>query len=227
MKKIITLSAFLLFGFSNAIAQDRQVKTGNYDKIQVSGSYTVNLVAGAEGNITINGEDPERLIEVETEGNTLKIHSKKLAGKDYNRKSIVITVPVESLNEVTLSGSGNINSAETLKSSSFLAMISGSGRISLNIEAQSIAASVSGSGKIELNGKAQNLDSAVSGSGSINAFDLITAETTSMVSGSGTSKINTTEKIRASVSGSGNIYYKGNPKKDDIKVSGSGKVIKA
>ena len=195
MKKIITLSAFLLLGFSTAIAQDRQVKTGNYDKIQVSGSYTINLVPGTEGNITINGEDPERLIEVETEGNTLKIHSKKANGKKYSFKSIVITVPVESINEITLSGSGNINSEETLKSTSFLAMISGSGRISLNIEAQSIAASVSGSGKIELNGKAQNLDTAVSGSGSINAFDLVTAETTSMVSGSGTSKINTTEKL--------------------------------
>jgi len=227
MKKIITLSAFLLLGFSTAIAQDRQVKTGSYDKIQVSGSYTVNLVAGAEGNITITGEDPERPIEVETDGNTLKIHSKKSTGKDYNRKSIVITVPVESVNEITLSGSGNINCQETLKSASFLAMISGSGRISLNIEAQSIAASVSGSGRIELNGKSQNLDAAVSGSGSINAFELVTAETTAMVSGSGSSKINTTEKIRASVSGSGNIYYKGNPKKDDIKVSGSGKVIKS
>ncbi|MBP6585664.1 MAG: DUF2807 domain-containing protein, partial [Flavobacterium sp.] len=44
------------------------------------------------------------------------------------------------------------------------------------------------------------------------------------VSGSGDIKVNCTEFIEARVAGSGDIEYKGNPKKVDTKVAGSGTI---
>ncbi len=60
--------------------------------------------------------------------------------------------------------------------------------------------------------------------GDIDAYDLSSNDADIRISGSGEIKISVKENLIARISGSGNIYYKGDPKKQDIKVSGSGNV---
>ncbi|HQV37276.1 MAG TPA: DUF2807 domain-containing protein, partial [Flavobacterium sp.] len=62
------------------------------------------------------------------------------------------------------------------------------------------------------------------GSGDIKAFELVSENAKVNVSGSGDIKVNCTEFIEARVAGSGDIEYKGNPKKVDTKVAGSGTI---
>ena len=64
----------------------------------------------------------------------------------------------------------------------------------------------------------------MAGSGDIEAYDL-KAETAELkISGSGTIRASVEKELVARISGSGNIKYKGNPRIEDIKVSGSGNV---
>ena len=46
------------------------------------------------------------------------------------------------------------------------------------------------------------------------------------VAGSGDAEIFASENLQARVVGSGDIHYAGNPKKEDIKISGSGSIEK-
>ncbi len=227
MKKLITLSAIILFGYGTAKAQTRVVTTGSYDKIEISGSFKVNLVEGKEGKITIVGEDPDQLLSVKTDGDVLKIQTeKKFKWKNNSTKPILITIPYEKISGISLSGSGSISAYAVLKADSFTTELSGSGKISAAFQVKNFTGSVHGSGKMNVGGKAQMAKIEVTGSGSVDAYNLETSETTTIVTGSGSCKINCTQKLVATLSGSGTIYYSGNPRVDDIKINGSGKVKK-
>ena len=83
---------------------------------------------------------------------------------------------------------------------------------------------MSGSGDMDLSGKTNDLDVQVSGSGDIKAYDLDAEFVTAQVSGSADIKVTANQMLKARVSGSGDISYKGNPKKIETKTSGSGDI---
>jgi len=237
MKKALTITLALLT-VSLSSAQWKRVKgngkivtiersVGDYDYVALAGWFDVELVDGNEGTLTIKGE--ENLLEyVKTEVKDGKLVLKQKRGVNLKPSSwnngIVITVPVKSINGVSLSGSGDIESQTTLKSNNFKTSISGSGDITLKVEAKSVDASMSGSGDMNLSGKTTDLDVSVSGSGDIRAYDLDAAFVNAQVSGSADIKVTANEMLKARVSGSGDISYKGNPKKIDTKSSGSGDI---
>ena len=64
----------------------------------------------------------------------------------------------------------------------------------------------------------------VSGSGDVEAYDLKTEKAELKIAGSGSIGISVEKEIIARVSGSGDIKYKGQPRIEDIKVSGSGQI---
>ncbi|MDT0540886.1 MULTISPECIES: head GIN domain-containing protein [Croceitalea] len=237
MKKVITLS-LVLFTIAASAQWGKRVKgngktvtiersVGEYDAIAVSGWFDVNLVAGNEGELTLKGE--ENLLEyikTEVKDGKLVIKTEKgvnLKPSNWN-SGIYVTVPVESVDMVALSGSGDIVGETTIKSNDFKTAMSGSGDITLSVEANSIDASMSGSGDINLSGTVQDFEATISGSGDIKAYDLKAANVYAQVSGSADIKVTATEMIKARVSGSGDISYKGNPKKIDTKTSGSGDI---
>jgi len=203
--------------------------TPEYDEIKVSGFFDVNLVSGKEGAITIEGE--ENLlpyIKIEVDGTVLKIHienNKNL--RTSNGKDIVITVPFETISAISLSGSGDVKTQNTIVADKFSAKLSGSGDLSLAVKATTFESNLSGSGDIIYSGSSDSFKSTLSGSGDIDADDLITKETDATISGSGDMKVFCSESLKARVSGSGDIKYKGNPKTKDTKVSGSGEISKA
>ncbi len=139
---------------------------------------------------------------------------------------IFITVPVESINEVTLSGSGDTVWEKTIETRNFSTNLSGSGDITLALNAEEVSAAMSGSGDINLSGKTINFEVKISGSGDIKAYDLIADNVKASISGSADISVTANEMLTARVSGSGDIRYKGDPKKIVAKSSGSGDITK-
>jgi len=84
--------------------------------------------------------------------------------------------------------------------------------------------SVSGSGDLTIKGSTNNLEASVAGSGDFHGFNLEANNTTVSVAGSGDAEVVSNEVLKARVAGSGDIEYRGNPKKEDTKVSGSGSI---
>lgn len=240
MKKLITLGLALSMiavtnaqwgkrvkGNGNVVTIERSV--GDYEAVALAGWFDVELVDGDEGEITLKGESNLlEYIKTEVKNGKLIVKAEKgvnLRPSNWN-SGIYITVPVETINSVTLSGSGDIVSKTTLKSDNFATRISGSGDITLDIEAENVEATLSGSGDINLEGRATSLDIQVSGSGDIKAYELEAEFATVQVSGSADVKVTVNQSIDARVSGSGDITYRGNPKKIKSKSSGAGDISK-
>jgi len=235
MKKIITLAIVFVFttsvsaqwfakvrGNGDMVTKTRNV--GQYDKVSVGGSFDVKLYAGAEGKLTITID--ENLLEylvTEVDNGKLKIKWKKGSNVSH-RSKILVTVPFKDIDAVSLAGSGDVYSDNVIKADSFKTALAGSGDIKLEVDATSVSSSLAGSGDIELSGSANSIKCSIAGSGDIEAYDLSSNDADIRISGSGGVKINVKNNLSARISGSGNIYYKGNPAKQDIKVSGSGNV---
>jgi hypothetical protein len=199
--------------------------TGDYDAVSVGGFFDVILVKGNEGKITIEGE--ENLLEyivTEVSGGTLKIKTEKNVNLKTTRK-LVVTVPVEEIEGVSLGGSGNVRSETRLKADEFDVNLGGSGNITLDLDANNVNSSIGGSGNIKLSGKADYMKSSIAGSGTIKAYDLKVNSIKASIAGSGDIRVSVKDEIKATVAGSGSIYYKGNPPKIKTKSVGSGSVV--
>ena len=240
MKKSILLLAFILCTISNVNAQDKiklqgngkvvseTRSTGDYDGVKIAGFFDVDLVSGKEGKITIKGEENLlSAIKVEVEDKSLKIYVE--IGTQIRTSSgnkIQVTVPFEKISELSLAGSGDIQSKDVIKNDNLAVKLAGSGNLTLPVDTNNLELHVSGSGNIHLKGTATKLTTKLSGSGDIDASSLKSKIVEANVSGSGNSKVTCDESITARVAGSGNIKYIGNPDKRDVKVSGSGTITK-
>lgn len=213
-------------GNGNVITKN--VITTPYDEIVVAGIFDVTLVKGKVGKISIECEENlAEYIEIEVKGNELKI----AAESGYNlvpsrSKAIKVTVPFDRMKAASLSGSGTIQSAETISEQKFSSSVSGSGTIRLAIKASDVAASVTGSGDLSLKGTADNLKCSVTGSGDLDASGLQSKTVDAMVKGSGDCQVFCSDSLEARVTGSGDILYRGDPAKKDTKVTGSGDIKK-
>lgn len=232
-----TLISLLIIGSISAQRTDKISGNGNqvtlvrttkdYDEIAISGFFDIELVEGKEGTLTLVGEQ-NILDHIVTEVNGNKLTIKVKNGFNLKpsswKKGVSITIPVESITALSLSGSGEIVGNKTLKANYFETAMSGSGDIRIALDVNSLKAGMSGSGDMALSGKATDFTVSISGSGDINAYDLIADNVDATVSGSANIKVTANKEIIAKVSGSGDIDYRGNPEKIDTKVSGSGDI---
>jgi hypothetical protein len=228
MKKL--LFAGLLLTSLQTFAGGWEVVTGNgnskketrdasgYTAVHSAGAFDVDINYGTSNSITIEAdENLLPYIETEVKDNKLLIKNKK----GYSLKSknkMRITVSLTKMTGVQLSGSGNIKGNGAFSNDGDTEIgISGSGDIDLQFASF-------GSLEAKISGK---INAAVSGSGNIDAFDVSANDVQARVSGSGNVNVTANKSIEASISGSGNVVYRGSATDVKSKSSGSGKVRKA
>lgn len=240
MKKSILFFTAILFSITSVNAQwwsnDRVKGNGDmvtknrsvssYDKVSLVGSMDVDLVRGNEGELKIEAESNlQQYITTGVKNGVLKISVEKgVSISPSGNKGIKVTVPFEDLEGVALTGSGDIQSLDQIKSPDFETQVTGSGNLKLNLNVRDLSSSITGSGDTELRGNAETFSCKVTGSGDFNAFDLKAGKVDASVSGSGDIEVTAMEELKARVSGSGDIIYQGNPQKQDFKTAGSGSV---
>lgn len=200
--------------------------TGDYDAIACAGFMDFILVSGNEGKITIEGE--ENLLEyviTELKGDKLVVKVEKGVNlKPSWKKDIIITIPFESVNYVSLAGSGDVYNKDVLSEDDLKVSLSGSGDMNLMVKTNNLESNITGSGDIAIKGSTNNLETNVTGSGDFHGFELEADNTEASITGSGDIKVVAKQFLKARVTGSGDIEYKGNPEKEDTKVTGSGSI---
>ena len=213
-------------GNGNMVTQTRNV--ANYDAVSLTGSMDVILIKGREGSLKIEAEENlQQHIETEVSGGRLKISVEKGYSISPSRNhEIIITVPFTDIEAVSLTGSGDIRSGDMVNADKFSISVTGSGNVRLPLQAKNTRASITGSGDIQLQGKSIDFDCKVTGSGDISAFDFKSQHVSAMVTGSGDIQVYASESLKASTPGSGDIEYRGNPKKEDFRTIGSGSISK-
>jgi hypothetical protein len=212
MKKILILIAAVISfsactkehirGSGITITADRQVPL--FKKVKVEGSGNVTIVHGATHQVKVTGY--ENLVQIyETNvvnGNLILKFSDNYNVRNSNI-SVAITVPA--IEGVYINGSGTIDMT-SMTGSNFEAEINGSGDMDL------------------INSAYTNVFYRVNGSGHIDARTVQSTDADANISGSGDIDVHVAGKLKARISGSGNINYWGNPTEVDAEVSGSGKV---
>ncbi len=198
--------------------------TSSYEGLKAAGPMDFKLVQGKEGEISIKGDaNLMEYIITEVKNNKLVVKIKKGINLKPSQP-IVVTVPYESIESVSLAGSGDIENSGTIKADEFKVVLAGSGDINLNVSSQSLESSIAGSGDITLRGSAKNLTTNIAGSGDFNGKSLESTNVTAKIAGSGDINVVCNGELKARVSGSGDIKYSGKPTNKDTKVSGSGSV---
>ena len=203
----------------------KSFNTNSYDKIKIEGSLNVEFVKGNQGDLFVKTD--ENLLEhliVEVKNDILHLRIKN-GFKLISKNGILITVPFEEIYEVKLSGSGNIETRDLIKTDNLSVVINGSGEISLNVESENIIAEINGSGNIVIEGETTYLDASIAGSGDFDGLKLNSLITKINILGSGNAKVVSKKEITIKITGSGDVFYKGNPNKK-VEIIGSGDVSK-
>lgn len=207
--------------------QDRHLS--GFNQVDVSGSFDVYITQGSTESVKV--EAPAEVMDhiiTEVEGGELKIYNKH----DWNwhswwggnNKKIAIYVTAKDLNSIGITGSGDVYFKEGIHTNSLKIRLTGSGDVLGKVDVNTLECSISGSGDVKLNGRASTSSVGLSGSGDYNARDLVTANTTVHVSGSGDASVNASSGVVASVSGSGDVHYTGGAEHIIKSKSGSGDI---
>jgi hypothetical protein len=226
LTKITSLIILLfLVGFT-AQAQTETRNPSSFTGIESGGSWDVFITIGNKDEVRLEskGFDLNKVI-TEVEGNTLKIKLEK--GRYYN-VNFIAYVTVRELESIGVSGSGKMIVESNIDSKKFSIGQSGSGNIQMKmLETGALNVGMSGSGKVTIQGgSTDSANIGQSGSGEFEALELMAGDVKVGKSGSGSTAIGVNGSFIVGSSGSGNIYYKGNPTSQKIGSSGSSKVIK-
>ena len=187
-------------GSGNIISEDRELT--NFQSISLLGSIDVNINYSNDTSCTVVGDD--NIIEhVKTEiiNNKLKI----FIDKSYSStKALVVNLSVMNINELSVSGSGDIKFK--------------------NYKDDELSLNISGSGNILGDGNVETLTGRINGSGDLLLKKLHSKSTKININGSGDAELWVSNSLFAKINGSGDINYHGNPKTVESEVNGSGKI---
>jgi hypothetical protein len=236
MKNFITLLPIVFFiascnvswngdslsGNGNIRTETRNV--GDFNAVKTSGSIDVEISSGDKYSVSV--EDDENILPViitQVENGTLNVHYRRNTSINNDHAKVYIKVP--SLEKIITSGSANITITDGIKNASQIEIaVSGSGSVEGGVDAPKISASIGGSGNIRLQGRTKDFEAKVSGSGDLNGSGLQSENTIVKVTGSGNAHVFASVHLSATVSGSGDVYYRGNPPSPEIHTTGSGRV---
>ena len=172
--------------------------------LRVLGSQDVVVAQGVTQEVTVDGQ--ANLIDIlstQVEDGVWTVRFTENNVRTSENFTVYVTVP--DLTQISVTGSGEVSSEQDL-------------------ELDDINITVSGSGGVNLAGTVDTQTIQVSGSGEVSNYSLTSRETTAGVSGSGEVRVTATEVLNATVSGSGDIRYRGNPATVNRSVSGSGSI---
>lgn len=215
-------------GNGNVTTETRNV--GDYDAISISNAFTVYLVDGAEGQLSLEGE--ENLLEyvvTEVRGDRLYIKFRKGVQLSASRNSegLKVRVPVSEISAIDVSGACGVIGETRLKSNRFKASMSGASNARLELETGDLEAELSGASNLKLSGRAGSFRIQGSGASDLNAYELETDSVDAEISGSADAEVQVRQQLKANVSGAGDLKYRGNPEKMESKASGAGNVRKS
>ena len=202
-------------------SEQREVAAVTTVVLDTSGDLTI-----AEGEPSLVIHAPEAALDrltSEVRGDTLVLG--KTPGPSLSLGSVRYELTVPDLEAIEVNGSGSVDARVSSRDAVRLE-VDGSGEVDWSgIDAARLEIRISGSADIELSGSASEADIELDGSGDVDADDLQARDAVVVLDGSGEIDVAVSDRLSASISGSGRIGYSGDPTvtKD---VAGSGDIVR-
>lgn len=181
-------------------------------------------------------QDTTQLLRVQAEDNILPL-IKTAVNRDgtllissddcySTSKGVKVYASMLEVKGLAIEGSGNIKSDRAFTANTLTLKIDGSGNIDLDVQLQTLTTTVLGSGNISLSGRADQHTVILDGLGSINALGFLVNKYSINLSGSGECRIHVLDELLVTISGSGTVFYRGNPAVVNSNITGSGRLVK-
>ncbi len=185
-------------GNGDLISETRDVE--EFQKIDVSGNYEVEITVGEETSLKIIAESNlMKYIKTKVKKNTLFISSRENLRP---REDLKLIVSVSNLTAIECSGVNEI--------------------LAEGINSEEFYIDLSGAGSIDISGQAGLLRIDVSGAADLMAKDFLTEDITIDVSGAANAEVYASNSCDAEVSGAGYIELYGEARDVNMDVSGAG-----
>lgn len=226
MKKNLLLIIFALLFSSAGMAQDRQKRDiDGFKSLSLGVAGDLYLKQGNSFSVELEG-DKDLLEVIETEVRNGRLVIRRSNWRIMRNAQVTVYITMPEINGLSVSGSGTLEAKGPVNGDDLDISVSGSGKIILNdLKAERVDCSISGSGNIRLKGSANDyVELSISGSGKFDGEEFRTGDMEIDISGSGNCRCWVEGDLEARVSGSGDIYYKGDTKRVDARISGSGKI---
>lgn len=209
---LVTFITFLVAG--NLFAQENNL--ADFNEISVLDNIDVVLTQSSTQSYRIEPADVK--LDIAVKDNKLVIR------RADNKKDVKVYVNFIKVNNIGVLGSADVSTSNEIQAENLILNLTGSGDLNVKVKATNVNAAVAGSGDIYLNGTTTNLTGSVAGSGDLRAAKLIAENVKVEVAGSGDATVNATKTLDASVAGSGDIRYVGNPQTRNVNIVGSGSI---
>jgi hypothetical protein len=182
--------------------ETRELELDEFSRIDLGGAFDLEVSFGDRQKVEVTIDDNLwDNLDADVSGGELELDWKKDCQPDRHCK---IKLTVRSLEEVNIHGACDAE-IEGFKGDRF-------------------AYTLSGAGDLTMDGEVDELEIQVSGAGNADTRDLKAKQVKINVSGAGNATVYASEKIRARVSGVGQVTYYGDPEEENTSVSGIGSI---
>jgi hypothetical protein len=207
-------------GSGNVINQTRSIQGVN--QVSLDGTGAVLVTQGTEESLTIEAEDniiPHIISGVV--GNKLVVSYDNTTPSPT--RPVKYHLSVKDLSSITLSGAVKVETSG-FKTRNLVVSMNGAGEGNMSgLEVNTLIVTLSGAGKMNMAGTAADQTITISGAGDYEAGTLETRNTTITINGAGKGRLNVSNILNATINGSGDISYLGNPQVNR-QINGAGTV---
>ena len=191
-----------VFGSGELITENRNVET--FTKISSSGVFELSITQGDVQSVQVSADDNIMShVRTEVNGGELMLY---LDGNEFRNLNLSANIVVSNLEEITNEGAGNVR-ASNIRADGTLSIFN------------------SGAADIDITGVVKHVEVDNEGSGNFAGFHLEVEDAKVKNHGSGSVEISCSERLEATIEGSGNVFYKGSPTVS-VSSSGSGTLVK-
>lgn len=190
------------------VKQPRAV--GAFTAVRSEGSIDVRVSQGATRAVTVEAPvDLQDRIRTTLEGGTLVIDT--VGGCWRSNQPVRVDITAPRFDRLSMSGSGELRTGNTLRSPRLAVELSGSGDAVVAVEGSELSVNIAGSGDASVSGTAADVRVAIAGSGDVDVSSLPAERATVSIAGSGDAKVRASRSLSADIAGSGNVIYHGQP----------------
>jgi hypothetical protein len=174
-----------------------------FDGVDLAGANTVTIGVGGAQRVVVRGEDDVLpLITTEVEGGTLVIDQSESFD---TASSLTVEIVMPALDAIRLSGAGTLT-------------VDGH-------DLEQLELSLPGSGTVHGSGDVQRLDVDLAGAGDVELAQLVATHVTVSLSGTGNVHVHANETLDARMSGTGSVFYGGDPEVVKQEITGTGVIV--
>jgi hypothetical protein len=217
-----TVGESAIQGMGEIVSKEHTVS--GFHEIELKKIGIAEISLGTEYKVEVSDyENLVDLVNITVDNDRLIIGYRDTSVKN-SRLNIKVTMPA--LSTVVLSGTGCIDILSEFDNLNELSL-TGNGNIILHsaFSSDDLYVNLEGDGQILAAGNAASLTVDLTGSGAVNLSEMTSQNADCLVGGSGTINVHVVSSLKALITGTGNIVYYGNPTVEK-NITGTGAVTK-